>query len=356
MSLLKGSLVALFAIAPRPALSNGPTRAVIVVYDGFADPRGFFISGRVLRQDGTGAPDQQASEADNLVRTVKALESDEVPSLDVDVEIHGVHYRATTDDDGVFRVEVNGLSATASLPTGTHAVTVRLAPPRFGQAGQPARFEAVAATGSIVVVDDADQLAVISDIDDTVVKTHVTSKVELMKTVLLKNGAQLDPVQGAAANYRRAQAAGVKVFFYLSGSPQNFYTRLHTFLEAQRFPRGPLLLKNIGDDSLTKQHGYKSARLEALFARFPRLRFILVGDSGEHDPEIYRGIRDQYPDRVVATVIRQAPGADNRAERFAGMTTFDDRYPTDDVLARLVATPQSSPRHAAPAPPTPEVP
>jgi phosphatidate phosphatase APP1 len=189
-----------------------------------------------------------------------------------------------------------------------------------------------------VFIHDAEApfLAVISDIDDTVVNTHVTDKKKLAATVLLKNAAQLEPVEGAARNYAGALSAGASGIFYLSGSPQNFYPRLRAFLDQNAFPRGPLLLKNLGDDALLKQQGYKGARIDELFARFPNMRAILVGDSGEKDPEIYKEAKAKHGDRVVAIVIRKAAGAHNHDARFEGCSVVEGAYASDSFLSDLI--------------------
>ena len=70
---------------------------------------------------------------------------------------------------------------------------------------------------------------------------------------------------------------------------------------------------------------------------FPHLRFVLVGDSGEKDPEIYALVKKAHPAQVAAIVIRRAPGTEgDAAARFEGMTVVDDYRGQTDLLAKLV--------------------
>jgi phosphatidate phosphatase APP1 len=110
------------------------------------------------------------------------------------------------------------------------------------------------------------------------------------------------------------------------------------------------LLKNLGEDALFAHDDYKLGRLEQLATSFPGLRFLLVGDSGERDPEIYRAFQKKHPDRVVAVVIRKVPGSRHlEPARFAGFVVVDDVYPSSQILSGVVP-PASAAVPAAPAP------
>lgn len=341
---LRGLLLGLIATLS-PRANAGDLKGFVVVYDGWGTPGSFVVSGRVLESQDELAAETGASGAVNLVENLKALESDEIRFADVQVSVAGQRYSATTDDDGNFKVQVKHLPPEQALPPGAVPVTVAVvkAPGR-----KPEQLMVRAGAGHIYVYDDkAPFTAIISDIDDTIVKTWVTDKKKMIGAVLLKNALQLEPVGGAPTAYRRARDAGVLGFFYLSGSPQNFYLRLQAYLAAQNFPPGPLLLKNFGNEPLTKQHAYKLDRLEGLTAALPTMKVILIGDTGEADPEIFAAFRKSHPDRVQGIVIRQTPGTDVRPERFVGMATFDDAYPDDALIARLLSPPVS----LQPAPP-----
>lgn len=319
------------AVAPPPPPKAHPGR-VVVVYDGFGQPDSFRVTGRVLDGGGRSAERRSDGSLRNLARTVADLDSNEVPGVDLSVVVAGVSYSATTDADGLFRVRVKGLPPSSSLPVGPVPVEATL-----DDGG-------VVGRGTVHVVPAVGGVGLVSDIDDTVVKTWVTDRGRMAATVLLHNGSQLEPVVGAAAAYRRARISGVDGVFYVSSSPQNLYPRLHGFLTEQGFPGGPLFLKNLGDDSLLAHDSYKLEKLERIATDLPGLRLVLVGDSGERDPEIYREFRRRHPERVMAVIIRLVPGSSRlEPSRFAGMRTVDDAYPSDAVIAEQLQAPSPAP-------------
>ena len=64
------------------------------------------------------------------------------------------------------------------------------------------------------------------------------------------------------------------------------------------------------------QEGYKRGVILPLLLAFPARRFVLVGDSGEQDPEIFGALAREYPDRVAAVLIRDVTGAGRGAARY----------------------------------------
>jgi phosphatidate phosphatase APP1 len=327
IALVAGADASFASSAPAAAPARPSQRAHIDVDDSVGTPSAFVVRGRVLQDAAPALPSSKQGRVDNLVQTLRDLESDELPHAGLVVHVGALSFAATTDAEGVFQVAVRGLPVHEQLGLGVVVVEVELSTPGFHAAPAQAWLQVV----------EGDGIALVSDIDDTVVKTNVVDKVQLAQNVFLKNARQQDAVIGAADNYLAAQKAGVVAFFYLSGSPQNLFRKLRTFLEHHEFPRGPLLLKNLGQDDLFHQEAYKLERLENLAATYPRLRFVLVGDSGERDPEVYRAFLQKHPERVVAVVIRKVPGTVHLDEaRFAGFTVVDDVFPHAQVIAQLV--------------------
>jgi phosphatidate phosphatase APP1 len=62
------------------------------------------------------------------------------------------------------------------------------------------------------------------------------------------------------------------------------------------------LLKKV----IIRRHG-KTTAIRALMKNLPDRKFVLIGDSGEKDPQIYRKICRKFPDRVKALFIRNLP-------------------------------------------------
>ncbi len=195
--------------------------------------------------------------------------------------------------------------------------------------GDPRRFEGEALFAS------AEGLSVISDIDDTIKISRVTDRRALLTHTFLK---PFEAAPGMAEAYARLAAAGAD-FHYVSSSPWQLFPALRDFMAAAAFPRGSFHLRQfrLKDESLLNL--FKSSRetkppvIDALFAAYPRRRFLLIGDSGEQDPEIYGDIARRHPGRVQHIYIRRVTSESRQAERYrsafaslpAGLwTLFDD--------------------------------
>ena len=112
--------------------------------------------------------------------------------------------------------------------------------------------------------------------------------------------------------------------FYVSSSPWHLYTPLVDFLQSQSLPLGPLLLKELGVRSLFgagSHMDHKLAHIREIVETYPHLPFVLIGDSGQQDPEIYREVVLRYPDRIRAIYIRSVNPDPARIEAVA-----DSRY------------------------------
>jgi hypothetical protein len=168
---------------------------------------------------------------------------------------------------------------------------------------------AATATGSIQVIDE-DGLSVISDIDDTVKVTNVANRRELLANTLLR---EFSAVPGMAEIYRHWQASGT-AFHYVSASPWQLASCLGGFLRDAGLPAGSMHLKlfRLKDSTplgrLPSRKRSKRRSVENIVADFPRRRFLLVGDSGERDPEVYAEVARRHPDRVAGVAIRQVEG------------------------------------------------
>jgi hypothetical protein len=172
-------------------------------------------------------------------------------------------------------------------------------------------------------------ISVVSDIDDTIKISHVRKRALLMENTFLK---PFVPAPGMAAWYRElAQTTPGVAFHYLSASPMQLYPALQAFLDDEGFPAGSMHLREstawhsvIAGKETSIAH--KTGVLERLFTDYPKRRFILIGDSGEHDPEIYADAARRHPERVEAIHIRDVTGEERDAPRYR--ETFHDLPPT----------------------------
>jgi phosphatidate phosphatase APP1 len=172
-------------------------------------------------------------------------------------------------------------------------------------AHDPRRF-----LGQIKLVEQSG-ITVISDIDDTIKASQVRDTKVLLRRTFLE---PFKPVPGMAEVYRAwAERSGAQ-FCYVSASPWQLYLPLSEFVKSNGFPNGVFYLKKFRwkDESFLSLFGspeqYKPAVIEPLLKRFPRRRFVLVGDAGERDPEIYADLARRYPQQVARILIRDVTG------------------------------------------------
>jgi phosphatidate phosphatase APP1 len=159
---------------------------------------------------------------------------------------------------------------------------------------------------------------VISDVDDTVKVSQVRDRRELLANTFLR---AFRGVPGMAEAYRQWAADGA-AFHYVSASPWQLYAPLARFLAAERFPEGSFHLKlfRVKDSSFFDLYAnpevYKRRTIEPILKTYPRRKFVLVGDSGEEDPEIYGALAREHPGQIVRILIRDVTGEQADAERY----------------------------------------
>lgn len=196
-------------------------------------------------------------------------------------------------------------------------------------------------------------LSIISDLDDTIKISNVTNKQELIKNTFMR---PFQAVPGMAGLYQQWQQNHAAIFHYVSASPWQLYPELSAFMQASRFPQGLFYMKSfrLKDSSFLNLFSdpveYKKDIIESIFTRYPQREFILVGDSGEKDPEVYGMMARQYPDRIKRILIRKV-GDNNSLERFTSAfkeippglwQTFDDTMEIDKTATALDTVPASA--------------
>ena len=154
----------------------------------------------------------------------------------------------------------------------------------------------------------------ISDIDDTVKQSNVLDKKQLMKNTFLK---EFTAVPGMANVYQHWQTQGA-VFHYVSSSPWQLYPALADFFTRSGLPNGSMHLKlfRVKDSSFfnmfdSPEEG-KIPTITKLLEAYPHRQFILVGDSGEKDPEIYATIAQRYPKQIKNIYIHDINNSQER--------------------------------------------
>jgi phosphatidate phosphatase APP1 len=256
------------------------------------------VQGRVINNRPI-RPSAEDSKVLNFWHMVQRWLTHELADVKVRARDPGGTYETRTDAEGFFRIEMPA-GGPPSDPRGWHEVELDL--PDFPTpSGRPA-------IAKVLVPTERAQFGVISDIDDTVIFTAATNILRMARTVLLGTAFSRLPFKGVAAFYRGlaqgTASEAVNPVFYVSSSPWNLYDVLRDLFDIRSIPSGPLMLQDFGIEPgkfITASHReHKLAAIRGIMETYPHLKFILVGDSGQKDPEIYRETVDLFPERVLA--------------------------------------------------------
>jgi phosphatidate phosphatase APP1 len=249
-----------------------------------------------------------------------------------------VHHEQRTDRDGFVLFDV-ALDPPFDLPA--HPVWEVVALRWFNREG-PQCVE-----GHVLVPGTDSYLAVISDIDDTIIETGITGGMRAVlrnwRRVLRELPEERIAVPGADAFYgalgggqvlpegeRRAGAripATHRPFFYVSSSPWNLFSYLVAFQRSKGLPLGPLLLRNWGFDRATfgsGSHGaHKQAAIDSILALYPDMRFALIGDDTQGDLPAYAHVVEHNRHRVAAIFIRTTGPSNLSPEELMAKTSIE---------------------------------
>jgi phosphatidate phosphatase APP1 len=303
----------------------------IISFDAYGTDTHFYLRGRALEDEKINLENKDWFNL--LLNTWKRLETDEVRNTDLDILLpNGVVLKTKTDNYGYFKVdtqlenlrklinEEGWINFEVSYADGKLNRTIQL----------KNRFP-----GKILIPSNNADYGVITDIDDTILQTGVVStlKWRVFVNTVFKSAKTRLPLKGAPDLYnllhRGKSGENANPIFYVSHSPWNLYRYLALFLRQHNFPKGPILLRTF--QTFFKKAGEKPQKqLEILniLKTYPKLQFILIGDSGEHDADIYKEIAILYPDRILAIYLRSV----NSFRRMARVKDVFNNYKTTPVL------------------------
>lgn len=282
---------------------NDPVQ--LITFRSYGTVNRLYVKGRVLEDKSI----RKSSSSDSVWRNIGAMyrrfESDEIPGATLSITFGNKEHTVVTNKEGYF---VKSFSSDQPIQWEDmwHEVAVRLldAPVPFP--------EGLAAAAEVLVPQPDAEYGVISDIDDTIVKTGATSLLAMSRNTFFHNAYTRLPFAGVAEFYKALllgrNGKRNNPFFYVSSSPWNVYDLLTDFMDLNDIPPGPLLLRDFGLDAdkvgSTDHMGHKLREIEQILNAYPHLPFILIGDSGQDDPAIYQEVVRKYPDRILAVYIR----------------------------------------------------
>src|SRR4026207_802332 len=246
----------------------------ILAYRGFGNGTRARFYGRVVETLGVSVSSDRDSLFRNLINTLRRVDSDPLGVANVSVTYASNSIDGKADDEGfcggwidaVARVDQEWTSYVAELVTAN---------------------DSVQGTGEMLVPAPTATFGVVSDIDDTVIQSRVSNFLQAARTVMLGNARTRLPFPGVAAFYRALRNGGggdeKNPIYYVSSSPWNIYGVIAEFMDVQKIPRGPILLRDWdigwGTLSSTRHFDHKGTTIRNIMHTYPTLPFILIGDT-----------------------------------------------------------------------------
>lgn len=293
---------------------------MILPYQGFGNEKEFFFLGRVLRDRGIGLSSLEDSRWRNFSRMYKRFMTWEIPFVRVKASFEGFSETVSTDEEGYFKFRIS--------PGGEIKPTAPWQEVKLTLVDRVLKKQPeVVAQNRVYIASKKTEFGIISDIDDTIVPTGATRFWEMFKTTFFRNAHTRIPFPGVAAFYRAlvkgASGRRDNPFFYVSSSPWNLYDFLMEFLDIHDIPAGPLMLRDVGlsrDYFISGSHSeHKLLQVKRIFSVITEIPFILIGDSGQHDAEIYLQVIKDFPGRVLIVYIRDVdPHSHKKVMKIAG--------------------------------------
>ncbi|HAD98282.1 MAG TPA: hypothetical protein DCG19_12805 [Cryomorphaceae bacterium] len=274
----------------------------LLAYRGYGNREEMLIQGHVFRGMALHRPRKRHSPWKNFIALIKMFMVRTVPEANVQLECKGEFFRVKTNASGFFEFRVKN----PGLEKGWHTFELKLMDELVE--GQ----EEIKVQSEVLIEYDF-EYGLISDIDDTFLVSHVTKIVRKLYVLLTKNAETRKPFKGVVEFYKKL-SRGVETptnpFFYVSSSEWNLYDFLINFTRHHRLPKGVLQLKDIKDSLMDfirsgyGSHDHKRVKIENIFRMYPEQSFILLGDNGQHDPDIYLNIAMTHREQVKAVYIR----------------------------------------------------
>ncbi|MCK2056652.1 DUF2183 domain-containing protein [Methylobacterium sp. 37f] len=328
--LAKGTLRALRLLAKPVRRSQGKAGTVIETYRGYGSREQVFLIGRVFRQSQRAGNAPNAGWTAELRDIRRRITRRKVAGAVLTARFFGCEEQVVTDRDGYFRIHLHP-RLPAPPEASWHPMDLDLAGP------VPVR-----AKGQIFIPSAECRRVVISDIDDTIMRTGVANKAKMLWRLFVEDAENRVAFPGAAALYRALytgpSGAEGNPMLYVSRAPWGIYDMLSEFFAMHRIPVGPVLFLREWGLSWTsplprRAEDHKRDLIERMLALYHDLPFVLIGDSGQHDPEVYAQIVAAHPGRVAAVYIRNVSRDAGRLDEIARLAEVVEAAGSSLVLA-----------------------
>ncbi len=283
-------------------------RLQLIAFQAYGTDTHFYARGRALEDESIDLSEKGFLNL--LTNTWKRFETDEVKNADIRLTLSdGRTLKGKTDKNGYYKIDT-AIENLEDLANEEGWLTYELS-----YASSDLRREILNQNrfpGEMLIPSATAKFGVASDIDDTILHTGVVSsfKWRVILNTFFKAAEKRKALEGAADFYhllhRGKSAKEANPIFYVSHSPWNLYRYLDMFLTNNNFPKGPILLRSFSDfrNRNRGEKPQKQKEIVNLLKTYPNLPFILIGDSGEHDADIYMEITDAFPNRILAIYLR----------------------------------------------------
>ncbi len=283
-------------------------RLQLIAFQAYGTDTHFYTRGRALEDESIDLSEKGFLNL--LTNTWKRFETDEVKNADIRLTLSdGRTLKGKTDKNGYYKIDT-AIENLEDLANEEGWLTYELS-----YASSDLRREILNQNrfpGEMLIPSATAKFGVASDIDDTILHTGVVSsfKWRVILNTFFKAAEKRKALEGAADFYhllhRGKSAKEANPIFYVSHSPWNLYRYLDMFLTNNNFPKGPILLRSFSDfrNRNRGEKPQKQKEIVNLLKTYPNLPFILIGDSGEHDADIYMEITDAFPNRILAIYLR----------------------------------------------------
>ncbi|MCQ9367664.1 DUF2183 domain-containing protein [Brevibacterium sp. 50QC2O2] len=286
------------------AYKSGWQRTVIA-YDSYGSESSMRVLARmVLTKDGQPAADREAS-----IRGWRSFVNVPLAEETAWVRVNGVEHMVTSDRGGVIDAVIPGDFRPGHID--------------FQMWTEGSKIDTATAT----IVGSEQRFGIVSDVDDTVMVTHLPRPMLAAWNSFILSEHARSAVAGMSVLYDRLiYMRPNSPMFYLSTGAWNVAPTLKRFLSRNLYPAGPLLLTDWGPTNTRMFRSgveHKRNSLERLAREFPHMKWLLVGDNGQHDEEIYAEFAENHPQNVAAVAIRELTPSE--AVWVGGVSKFEGR-------------------------------
>ena len=317
----------------------------IINFQSYGSATRLYVRGRAIEDENI---DLDQKGIFNLMKnTWKRFETDEIKNAPIKITFsNGESVEGVTDGDGYYLIDENitGLQYLANEEgwvkfelsfTNTNLKREVILQNRF--------------PGEMLIPSENAKFGVISDIDDTILHTGVVSslKWKVILNTMFKRATKRIQLEGASDFYSKLHQGKTgqeaNPIFYVSHSPWNLYRYLELFLKTNNFPKGPILLRSMASFRMRHKNDEKPQKqreISNLLKAYPELPFILIGDSGEKDGDIYQEISSLFPGRIKAIYLRSV----NHSKRMARIENLFSDF--KDIPFLMVNKTQEAIEHA----------